>query len=42
MTAVPSRGSLPELIDVEEFFADPQFAVPSISPDGTRIAYLAP
>jgi dipeptidyl aminopeptidase/acylaminoacyl peptidase len=42
MTAVPSRGSLPDLIDVEEFFADPEFAVPSISPDGTRIAYLAP
>jgi dipeptidyl aminopeptidase/acylaminoacyl peptidase len=42
MTAVPSRGSLPELIDVEEFFADPEFAVASISPDGTRIAYLAP
>jgi hypothetical protein len=42
MTATPSRASLPELIDVEEFFADPQFAVPSISQDGTRIAYLAP
>src|ERR1700754_4193880 len=42
MTAVPSRGSLPKLIDVEEFFADPEFAVASISPDGTRIAYLAP
>ena len=32
----------PALIDVEDFFADPQFADPSISPDGTRIAYLAP
>ncbi|MEV5540568.1 S9 family peptidase [Saccharopolyspora shandongensis] len=42
MTKVPSRGPLPKLIDVEEFFADPEFAVPSISPDGTRIAYLAP
>ncbi|GAA1197277.1 S9 family peptidase [Pseudonocardia alaniniphila] len=42
MTAVPTRGPLPELIDVEQFFADPEFAVPSISPDGTRIAYLAP
>lgn len=30
------------LIDVEDFFADPQFAHPTISPDGTRIAYLAP
>ncbi|MFQ6228025.1 hypothetical protein [Nocardia sp. NPDC002869] len=32
----------PEPIDLEAFFADPQFANPSISPDGTRIAYLAP
>ena len=32
----------PPLIDVETFFADPHFALPSISPDGTRIAYLAP
>ena len=37
-----SRGPLPKLIAVEEFFAEPQFAVPMISPDGTRIAYLAP
>ncbi|MDN5751461.1 MAG: prolyl oligopeptidase family serine peptidase, partial [Pseudonocardia sp.] len=34
--------TLPRLIDVEELFADPQFAGASISPDGTRIAYLAP
>ncbi|NMH76481.1 S9 family peptidase [Pseudonocardia xinjiangensis] len=27
---------------MEALFADPQFAVPTISPDGTRIAYLAP
>lgn len=33
---------MPDLIDVDEFFADPQFANPSISPDGTRITYLAP
>jgi dipeptidyl aminopeptidase/acylaminoacyl peptidase len=32
----------PALIDVEAFFADPEFASPSISADGTRIAYLAP
>jgi dipeptidyl aminopeptidase/acylaminoacyl peptidase len=32
----------PDLIDIEEFFGDPEFAVASISPDGTRIAYLAP
>lgn len=36
------QGSPPRLIDVEEFFSDPAFAHPSISPDGTRIAYLAP
>jgi dipeptidyl aminopeptidase/acylaminoacyl peptidase len=42
MTIDPSRGSLPRLIAVEEFFAEPAFAVPVISPDGTRIAYLAP
>ncbi|MGW0180599.1 S9 family peptidase [Nocardia sp. NPDC003345] len=32
----------PALIEIEEFFADPRFANPSISPDGTRLAYLAP
>ncbi|BBG04012.1 MULTISPECIES: S9 family peptidase [Pseudonocardia] len=32
----------PALIDVEALFADPEFSSPSISPDGTRIAYLAP
>ncbi|GAA0976577.1 S9 family peptidase [Nocardiopsis tropica] len=42
MTQTPSRESLPTLFDVEEFFADPEFAGASISPDGTRIAYLAP
>ena len=30
------------LVEVEELFADPAFVVPTISPDGTRIAYLAP
>ncbi|WP_174411311.1 S9 family peptidase, partial [Nocardia transvalensis] len=30
------------VIDVEEFFADPEFAAATIAPDGTRIAYLAP
>jgi dipeptidyl aminopeptidase/acylaminoacyl peptidase len=34
----PAGRSIP----VEDFFADPAFANPSISPDGTRIAYLAP
>ncbi|MBR8744607.1 S9 family peptidase [Nocardiopsis sp. MG754419] len=32
----------PRRIEVEEFFADPAFAQPTISPDGTRMAYLAP
>ena len=42
MTIDTSRGSPPKLIAVDEFFAEPAFAVPTISPDGTRIAYLAP
>src|SRR5918997_4977270 len=42
MTIDPSRRSLAKLIAVEELFAEPEFAVPMISPDGTRIAYLAP
>ncbi|PKV98022.1 dipeptidyl aminopeptidase/acylaminoacyl peptidase [Nocardia fluminea] len=33
---------MPDLIAVEEFFADPDFSGASISPDGTRIAYRAP
>ncbi|MBC8091293.1 MAG: S9 family peptidase [Pseudonocardia sp.] len=33
---------IPRLIDVEEFFADPVFSGASISPDGARVAYLAP
>ena len=37
-TTLPS----PAPTDVEEFFADAEFARPAISPDGTRIAYLAP
>ncbi|MFC7531685.1 S9 family peptidase [Actinoplanes sp. GCM10030250] len=37
-----NHGPAPRLIAVEEFFADPAFANPSMSPDGTRIAYLAP
>jgi acetyl esterase/lipase len=31
-----------DLIDVEALFADPRFAVPSLSPDGNRLAYAAP
>jgi dipeptidyl aminopeptidase/acylaminoacyl peptidase len=34
--------SLPPLIDIEKLFADPLFSGAAISPDGTRIAYLAP
>jgi dipeptidyl aminopeptidase/acylaminoacyl peptidase len=42
MTTAPPRAPLPDLIALEDFFADPRFGNPSISPDGTRIAYLAP
>lgn len=38
----PRLGHPPRLMDLEEFFADPVFTSASISPDGTRIAYLAP
>lgn len=34
--------ALPDLITVEELFSPPERAAASISPDGTRIAYLAP
>ena len=34
--------TVPRLIPVEELFADPVFSGASISPDGTRLAYLAP
>ncbi|MCX2729344.1 S9 family peptidase [Saccharopolyspora sp. NFXS83] len=34
--------ALPERITVEDFFRSPERAGASISPDGTRIAYLAP
>ncbi len=40
-TERPTDGR-PALIDIETLFADPDFASASISPDGTRIAYLAP
>ncbi len=32
----------PTLLDIETLLADPEFSGASISPDGTRIAYLAP
>ncbi|WP_019201475.1 alpha/beta fold hydrolase [Tsukamurella sp. 1534] len=32
----------PRRIEIEEFFADPAFSGAVISPDGTRLAYLAP
>ncbi|MDH6199120.1 dipeptidyl aminopeptidase/acylaminoacyl peptidase [Mycobacterium frederiksbergense] len=34
--------ALPELISVEDFFSPPVRTAATISPDGTRIAYLAP
>nr|WP_255585854.1 S9 family peptidase [Tsukamurella sp. TY48] len=43
MTATtPTSTGRPRRIEVEEFFADPEFSGASISPDGNRIAYLAP
>jgi len=38
----PHATQQPPLIDIEEFFADPVFSGASISPDGTRLGYLAP
>lgn len=32
----------PDRLEAEELFGDPEFARPLISPDGTRLAYLAP
>ena len=34
--------ALPELISVEDLFSAPERTAATISPDGTRIAYLAP
>jgi hypothetical protein len=34
--------ALPEIIPVEQLFDSPVRAGASISPDGTKIAYLAP
>lgn len=43
MTEAPPRAARPpKLIEIEEFFADPVFSGASVSPDGTRLAYLAP
>ncbi len=42
MNPAANQDPRPRRVEVEEFFADPAFANPSISPDGTRIAYLAP
>ncbi|MGU3500613.1 alpha/beta fold hydrolase [Mycobacterium sp. C31M] len=37
-----AKAALPQRISVEEFFSPPERAGATISPDGTRIAYLAP
>jgi dipeptidyl aminopeptidase/acylaminoacyl peptidase len=39
---LPGTRGTPDLLDLEQFFADPEFALPQISPDGRRLAYLAP
>jgi hypothetical protein len=41
---VPSASgirSTSDLLDLEEFLADPEFALPQISPGGRRLACLA-
>ncbi len=44
MLAQPSgvRADLPPLIPLETFFGNPDKASPKISPDGKRLAYIAP
>src|SRR3712207_3853319 len=37
-----TRTSMPPLIPRETLFGNPEKAQPSLSPDGTRLAYLAP
>lgn len=39
---MPTNAGAPARISVEEFFSPPERAGAQISPDGTRIAYLAP
>lgn len=39
MTGTPAN---PRRLEIEDLFSDPDFARPTISPDGTRLAYLAP
>ncbi|MEJ2885722.1 S9 family peptidase [Actinomycetospora aeridis] len=41
MTQTPT-STRPRLRDVEDYFDNPDFAHATISPDGTRLAYLAP
>src|SRR5262245_23720916 len=38
----PARGELPTLIPRSVLFGNPTKAAPRISPDGKRLAYLAP
>ena len=40
--AGPVRAELPPLIPRDVFFGNPEKSNPQISPDGTRLAYLAP
>jgi len=40
--AAGARAELPELIPRSVFFGNPQNTAPQISPDGLRLAYLAP
>ena len=40
--AAPARADLPPLIPRDVLFGNPEKAAPAISPDGVRLAYLAP
>ena len=37
-----TQGGLPPIIPVETFFENPERAGAQISPDGTKLSYLAP
>src|SRR5687768_6914260 len=42
MAGTTQSRTRPPIISVEDFFSPPQRAGATISPDGTRLAYLAP
>jgi dipeptidyl aminopeptidase/acylaminoacyl peptidase len=42
LLGVPARAELPPLVPRQVLFSNPVQTLPEISPDGTRLAYLAP